>query len=163
MSTFKDYLYDYENSIITEKYNLDDDMILALPEVSFEEKENILSEIKESSLSQEQQSILSQNSKIFINLCDRLKVALQDIQNCMRIYGFFENIDFEITEDYINSLYNKIKNLLDTDEVCDIIDNISDDLIFLENFCKNKNVKRLDQTLQKIESIIDNFEQLETF
>lgn len=163
MSTFKDYLYDYENSIITEKYNLDDDMILALPDVSFEEKENVLSKIKESSLSQEQQSILSQNSKIFINICDRLKVTLQDIQNCMRIYGFFENIDFEITEDYINLLYNKIKNLLDTDEICDIIDNISDDLIFLENFCKNKNVKRLDQTLQKIESIIDNFEQLETF
>jgi len=141
-------------------------MVLALPEVSFDEKENILSEEKEKILSLEKLSneqIITQNSKLFINLCNRLKLALEDIQKCMRTYGFFNSIDIEISEEYVNLLLNKIRNMLNSDEICDIIDQISEDVMFLENFCKNKNVKKLDETLIRIEQILENLENLENF
>jgi hypothetical protein len=157
MSEFKRYMEGYEFSIISENFNLNDDVI-NIPEVSFIDKENYLT-----SQIDEKESVIEANSKLLIDVCRRIKKALDDIYNCIRTYGYSENIDFIITEQYIDALLIKIRSILNDDDICDIIDELGDDLIFLENFCKNKNVKKLDEILQKIQNIIENFKKLENY
>jgi len=157
MSSFKTYVENYEDSAISENFNLNDNMIY-IPEVSFVDKENYLSEKFE-----ENQEVIEGNSKLLIDICRRMKKALDDITKCIRTYGYSDNIDFVITEEYIDALLIKIRTFLNNDDICDIIDNLGDDLIFLENFCRNKNIKKLDEVLTKIKIMIDNFKFLEEY
>jgi len=157
MSSFKTYVENYEDSVISERFNLNDNMIY-IPEVSFVDKENYLSEKFE-----ENQEVIEGNSKLLIDICRRIKKALDDITKCIRTYGYSDNIDFVITEEYIDALLIKIRSFLNNDEICDIIDDLGDELIFLEDFCKNKNIKKLDKVLEEIRGIIDNFKLLENY
>jgi len=157
MSSFKTYVDNYEDSVIYEKFNINEDTTF-IPEVSFIDKENYLSEQFE-----EKQAVIQENSKLLIDLCRRIKKAFEDINKCITTYGYSENIDFVITEEYIDALLIKIRTFLNNDDICDIIDNLGDDLIFLENFCRNKNIKKLDEVLTKIKIMIDNFKFLEEY
>jgi len=125
MSSFKTYVENYENSVISENFNLNDNMIY-IPEVSFVDKENYLSEKFE-----ENREVIEGNSKLLIDICRRMKKAFDDIFKCIRTYGYSDNNDFIITEEYIDALLIKIRDFLNNDEICDIIDDLGDELIFL--------------------------------
>lgn len=156
-SSFKSYVDNYEDSVLSERFDLSENTIF-IPEVSFIDKENYLSEKFE-----EQEEIIEGNSKVLIDICRRIKKSLDDISKCIRTYGYSQNIEFNITEQYIDALLIKIRTFLNNDDICDIIDQLGDDLIFLEDFCNNKNIKKLDEVLTRIQNIIDNFKSLENF
>lgn len=157
MTTFKQFVQDYENLVLSESYNIKDEGI-SIPDVSFIDKENYLLELKD-----QNEEIIQGNSKLLIDICRRVKKAFDEIIKCMKKNGYSKNIDFSINEQYIDKLLSKIRYLLYKDDICDMIDELGDDLIFLENFCKNKNIKKLEEVLEHIDNIIRNFENLETY